>query len=262
VVPRIWPQEHAYIFQNHDRRIVFAIPYEGDFTLIGTTDEPFDGDPGDVRISDSETDYLCRAANEYLRAPITPAAVVSAYSGVRPLYEDSASSNATVTRDYVFALDGEGPPLLSVYGGKITTYRRLAEHALARLSRHLPMSAPWTARAPLPGGDFVDPANLVAEARMRWPWLPDPILARWIVSYGTRMQRLLGESMCLDDLGHHFGGGLYEAEVRYLMADEFATRAADILHRRTRLGLHLPDDAEGKLDAWIARESQRASPRK
>ncbi|WP_374407623.1 glycerol-3-phosphate dehydrogenase [Pelagerythrobacter sp.] len=245
VIRRKFAGPHAYIFQNGDGRIVFAIPYERDFTLIGTTDRLFDGDRDAVAISDAERDYLCTAASEYFREPVAAADVVSSYAGVRPLYEDNAASNATVTRDYVFAVDApEGnPPLLSVYGGKITTYRRLAEHALERLGGHMPVPGePWTADAALPGGDFADTFDaFLGEIRALWPWLPEATALRMARAYGTRIERVIGRARSLAELGRDCGGGMTEAEVDYLRREEFAQTADDVLWRRGKVGLHLGD---------------------
>ncbi|RIV75790.1 glycerol-3-phosphate dehydrogenase [Pelagerythrobacter aerophilus] len=251
VIRRKFAGPHAYIFQNGDGRIVFAIPYERDFTLIGTTDQLFEGDPDAVAISEEERDYLCAAASEYFREPVEPADVVSTYAGIRPLYEDNAATNATVTRDYVFAIDapdgetGGAPPLLSVYGGKITTYRKLAEHALERLGEHLEVPGePWTADAALPGGDFAESFDaFLAEVRALWPWLPEETALRFARAYGTRIERVIGRAQSLADLGRDLGGGMTEAEADYLRREEFAHTAEDLLWRRSKLGLHMMAEA-------------------
>jgi glycerol-3-phosphate dehydrogenase len=254
VVPRRFPGEHAYIFQNGDGRIVFAIPYEAEFTLIGTTDMLFEGDKDDVRISREEIDYLCAAVSEYFRSPVTPDEVVSTYAGIRPLYEDNSRTNATVTRDYVFALDDRrGPPLLSVYGGKITTYRRLAEHALARLAPHLGFRrGGWTGRAALPGGDFADFAALREKMGRRYPWAPAGLLDRQTRAYGTRIDRILGRAAAVADMGEEVADGLFAAELRYLVDEEWARTAEDVLWRRTKLGLHLPVNDQRRVEEWLA----------
>ena len=262
VIRRKFAGPHAYIFQNRDGRIVFAIPYEHDFTLIGTTDRLFEGDRDAVAISEQERDYLCAAASEYFSEPVAPADVMSTYAGIRPLYEDNAASNATVTRDYVFALDAPvddsgtaAPPLLSVFGGKITTYRRLAEHALERLGAHLPVpGAPWTADAALPGGDFADGFDaFLIEVRALWPWLPEATARRMARAYGTRIERVIGAARALDYMGRDLGGGLSEAEVAYLRREEFAHTADDVLWRRGKLGLHLGDKPRENVAAALAR---------
>ena len=255
VIRRKFEGPHAYIFQNRDGRIVFAIPYENDFTLIGTTDRLFAGDRDTVAISDEERDYLCKAASEYFSEPVGPADVVSTYAGIRPLYEDNAASNATVTRDYVFAVDApEGaPPLLSSFGGKITTYRRLAEHAMERLAGHMPVPGqPWTADAALPGGDFAGGFDaFLAEVGALWPWLPAETAQRMARAYGTRIERVIGAARSPGDLGREYGSGLTDAEVEYLYREEFAQTGEDVLWRRSKLGLHLAPDACKNVAATI-----------
>lgn len=256
IIQRKFPGEQAYIFQNRDGRIVFAIPYEREFTLIGTTDLLFEGNRDHPEISPEEVDYLCSAVSEYFRSPVTPDEVVSTYSGIRPLYEDQSASNSTVTRDYVFEVDAKaGAPILSVYGGKITTFRNLAEHALDKLAPHLGIEAPaWTAASPLPGGDMPDAdfAAFLWQASERWPWLPPEMVLRLARAYGTRMERLLGDARSLDDLGEWMGGDLYESELLYLEAHEYARTAHDVLWRRSKLGLHLKGDVAERIDQWFA----------
>ncbi|MTW17220.1 glycerol-3-phosphate dehydrogenase [Rhodoplanes serenus] len=260
VVPRMFEGEHAFIFQNPDRRIVFAIPYEDAFTLVGTTDVPYTAEPGPVTISAEETTYLCETMNRYFRRPIAPADVVWSYAGVRPLYDDAAADASAVTRDYVLDLDtgdgGErGAPVLSVFGGKITTYRRLAEHALEKLGPHLPGLKPaWTEHSHLPGGDLPagDFALFVAALQKNRPFLPAPLVQRLARAYGTRVELILGEATRMTDLGCDFGAGLTEAEVRYLVSHEWARSADDILWRRTKLGLHVPDGTADALDSYLA----------
>lgn len=255
IVPRKFPGEKAYIFQNADGRIVFAIPYERQFTLIGTTDQLFEGNRDRPEISPAEIDYLCAAASEYFRSPVTPDEVVATYSGIRPLYEDNSARNSTVTRDYVFELDTQGgAPMLSVYGGKITTYRRLAEHALAKLGPLFGRAGgEWTSGTPLPGGDIphADFAAFLWQASERWPWVPPEMLQRLARAYGTRMDRVLDEARSTQDLGTHFAGDFYEAELRYLVKAEFAQTAQDVLWRRSKLGLHLPPETAQVIDAWL-----------
>src|SRR5690606_19370152 len=216
VVSRLFEGDHAYILQNDDRRVVFAIPYEGRFTLIGTTDVDHAGDVAGPRIDPAEIDYLCAAVGRYLARPVTPDDVVWTYSGVRPLYDDAAADASSVTRDYVLELDADGgrAPLRSVFGGKITTSRRLAEHALEKLGPHLGGArAPWTATAPLPGGDLPggDLMALVDRMHRRWPWLPAPVARRYARAYGTRAERILGRAAAPADLGRPLGDGVYEA---------------------------------------------------
>ena len=257
VTRRLYDHDRCYIFQNADGRICFAIPYEDDFTLIGTTDEEFTGDPGAAAISESETDYLCRAVSDYFRRPVTPADVVWSYAGVRPLYDDGASSAQEATRDYVLTLDArEGEaPLLSVFGGKITTYRRLAEAALAKLGPHFPaMRAPWTATATLPGGDFPwDGAPALAAAlRGRFPFLDAALARRLVRQYGTRAAAVLGDARSLADLGRDFGAGLTEREVAWQMREEWARAPADILWRRSKLGLRIDAAGQAALAVFMA----------
>lgn len=252
VVPQKYAGEHAYILQQPDGRIVFTIPYERDFTLIGTTDVPFEGDANGVAISDAEIDYLCAAVGRSFKSGVARDEIVWTYSGVRPLYEDKSRSNSTVTRDYVFEVDHEdGAPILSIYGGKITTFRKLAEHALKRLSRHLPMGPAWTREAVLPGGGMDDFANYLWQASVRYPWLPPEMLLRLVRAYGTRIGMMIGDATSLGDLGEHFGGTLYEAELRYLAAHEYARTGADVLFRRSKLGLHFGEDSCARVVRWF-----------
>jgi glycerol-3-phosphate dehydrogenase len=261
VVPRHYDGPHCYIFQNADQRIFFAIPYERDFTLIGTTDRDYHGDPAKVAISAEEIDYLCRGASEYFRKPVTPDMVAWTYSGVRPLYDDGASAAQEATRDYVLTLDApEGQPaLLNVFGGKITTYRRLAEAALARLGPYLPPAAGlkpgWTGNEPLPGGDFpVDgAAHLISILRETRPWLPEALAARLVRAYGTDAAEILEGAQALAELGADYGGGLYEAELAYLVRHEWARTGDDALWRRSKLGLRLSADQRAAVDAAVRR---------
>ncbi len=258
VVNRIYPGEHAFILQNNDRRIVFTIPYEEKFTLIGTTDIPYHDDPGKVHIAADETQYLCDVVNQHFARQITPADVVWSYAGVRPLFdEDGGESASAVSRDYVLDLEHDpgGPPLMNVFGGKITTHRRLSEHALQKLQPYFPAArGDWTAKATLPGGDMpgADFAGFLAEQKRRFAWLPAESVYRFARAYGTRMERMLGESRSLADLGMNFGGDLYEREVEYMIAEEWAVKAQDVLWRRSKLGLHLGAEAEQRLSGWLA----------
>ncbi|MFE1597656.1 glycerol-3-phosphate dehydrogenase [Methylobacterium sp. ID0610] len=257
VVRRLFRHDRAYIFQNPDGRIVFAIPYERDFTLIGTTDRDYRGDPAEVAASEEEIAYLCAAASEYFREPVRREEVVWTYSGVRPLYDDGATKAQEATRDYVLTLDAgaDRPALLSVFGGKITTYRRLAESALERLRDHLPAArAPaWTRNAPLPGGDF--PATgydaLVAAIRRDFPFLAAGHAARLVRAYGTDAREILAGATRSADLGPVFGADLTGREVRYLMRREWAVTAEDVLWRRTKLGLRLDAGEAAALDAFM-----------
>jgi glycerol-3-phosphate dehydrogenase len=257
IVPRLYEGDFAFILQNPDKRIVFVIPYERDFTLIGTTDIAFNDDPTSVVISAEETQYLCESVSRYFRRRVMPADIVRSYSGVRPLYDDHAKNASAVTRDYVLAVEGGAgqPALLSVFGGKITTYRRLAEQALEKL---LPMlgqvaGAGWTAAAPLPGGDIPggDFEAYLTQFSALYTFLPGPLARRLVRAYGTRAPHILGEAENLGDLGQDFGGGLFEAEVNYLVVQEWARYPEDILWRRSKLGLHVPADTASKLEAYL-----------
>ncbi len=257
VTHTLYDGDHCYIFQNPDDRIIFAIPYENDYTLIGTTDLSYQGDQGKVEISEEEIDYLCAAASEYFSKPVTRDQIAWTYAGVRPLYEDNASNNSTVTRDYTFDLDGRDgePPILSIFGGKITTYRKLAEHALDKLGDYTgEKHAPWTKDAALPGGDIpgADFDRFLAEQSTLYPWLPAPHLRRLARAYGTRVETLLDGAASIEGLGTHFGAGLYEAELRYLIAHEFVQSADDILWRRSKLGLHLSSAEQEAVKTWFA----------
>ncbi len=259
VVRSLYSHESPYIFQNADQRIFFAIPYETDFTLIGTTDEDYTGDPGQVRISQSEIEYLCAGASGYFRQPVTPEQVVWSYSGVRPLYDDGASAAQAATRDYVLTLDApsDGAALLSVFGGKITTFRRLAMAALDKLGPHLPKAqgkaAGWTGLEPLPGGDFpVDGVRTeIASVRLRYPFLTVTTARRLVRAYGSRVPLILGEARSMADLGRRIGADLTETEVRHLVAREWAMCAEDIVWRRSKLGLRLTAPEIAALDDLV-----------
>jgi glycerol-3-phosphate dehydrogenase len=264
VVRRLYDGEHAYMLQNPDRRIVFAIPYERDFTLIGTTDIPYDEPPGHPVISDDEADYLIETIARWFKAPATRADIVWTYSGVRPLFDDGSHNVSAMTRDYAFDLDAPDgtPPLLSIFGGKLTTYRRLAEHALDDLARFFPqMTGAWTGDAPLPGGDV--PAGNVetyaSDFAARHAFLPRETASRLVHSYGTRAEEVIGEANLLADLGRDFGAGLSEAEVRFLAEKEWAQSAEDILWRRSKLGLRVAKAAEQGIDATVV-EARALTP--
>jgi glycerol-3-phosphate dehydrogenase len=256
VVKKFWDGPQAYLFQNDDKRVIFVNPYEDDLCLIGTTDVAYTGPAEDVAIDDAEIDYLLAAVNRYVTHELRRADVHYAYSGVRPLYDDNAANPSAVTRDYVFDADGDAgrAPLLSVFGGKITTYRKLAEHAMAELAGVFPrMGDAWTARAPLPGGDLPDSdfSRFLATIRQRHSWLPAPLAQHYARLYGTRIDAVLGSAGSLADLGRHFGGLLYEREARYLREIEWAQTADDILLRRTKHGLHLDRAARDDFANWL-----------
>jgi len=243
VTRRLYDHDRCYFFQGSDGRIIFAIPYEQDFTLIGTTDQEHVGDPADARCTEGEQDYLCSFASQYFAQPVTRGDIVWTYSGVRPLYDDGAGSATAATRDYVLSLDTTGgAPVLNVFGGKITTYRRLAASAMAKLAPHFPGLAPdWTARVPLPGGDFpVDGvAALVARLRAAHPFLTEAWAARLVRAYGTEAAEVLAGAQSAADLGRDFGATLTEAELRWLRTKEYARTAEDVVWRRSKLGLRL-----------------------
>ncbi|WP_373991312.1 glycerol-3-phosphate dehydrogenase [Duganella sp. BuS-21] len=264
VVPRLFEHEEAYLFQNDDGRIVFALPFEQHYTLIGTTDVEFTEDPRRVTISADETTYLCNISNRYFRKQIGPADVVWSYAGIRPLLDDGAGNAAAVTRDYELLTDTRAAPLLSVFGGKVTTYRKLAEQALNRIAGMMTVpGAAWTDAACLPGGDVLGaaPANasvlhfddFIERIQRQYPWLPATQAKRYTRAYGTRVHKLLAGCQSLADLGVALAPGLHEGELRYLMETEWARSADDVLWRRTKLGLQAPPGATGLIDAWMQR---------
>ena len=257
VVPRLYEGEHAFMLQNPDRRIVFAIPYERDYTLVGTTDEVWSAAPGKAAISEGETDYLLETIGRYFAKPVSRADIRWSYAGIRPLYDDKSSNASAVTRDYVLDLDAADgrAPMLSIFGGKITTYRKLAEHAMKELARFFPQAGgAWTAGAVLPGGDMQDAdfERFLSGLTATRPALPPALLRRLARAYGTRTERLLGAAQTTAELGRCFGGDLYQAEVDYLVAQEWALSAEDILYRRSKLGLHTPEGTAAALDAYLA----------
>ena len=260
VVPKMFRHDRSYIFQNSDGRIIFAIPYENDFTLIGTTDQDYHGDVADVQASETEIAYLCAAASEYFKQPVLRSSVVWTYSGVRPLYDDGASKAQEATRDYVLTLDDDNgqPPLLSVFGGKITTYRRLAMAAFEKIHAYLPENARardgWSGREPLPGGDFPKEgfSTQVEKTLAAYAFLAPAHARRLVRAYGTHAASILGDARSPADLGLHFGATLYEPEVRYLMAHEFAIGAADIVWRRSKLGLRMSEAEISALDQFMS----------
>ncbi|HEY0131020.1 MAG TPA: glycerol-3-phosphate dehydrogenase [Allosphingosinicella sp.] len=246
VVPALWEGEQAYILQQADGRVVFALPFKGDFSLIGTTDIPVER-PEDSTISPEETRYLCEAADRYFTRQVVPDDVVWSYSGVRALRDDGSADAKSVTRDYRLELDPDpGPKLLSVFGGKITTARALAEEALDRLGIEGRRS---TSHAFLPGGDLYP--DFLAWLERLAAWMPQPLLARLSGAYGTRLRDMIGDPDGLAHLGRHFGAGLYEAELRWLRDREFARSADDVLWRRTKLGLAMSATERDAVEAWM-----------
>ena len=259
VTRRLYPGEHAYILQNRDRRVVLVIPFLDRFTLIGTTDVPHPSEAEPPLASADEIAYLCDAVNGYLAERVRPADVLWSFSGVRPLYDDGHTNPSEVTRDYKLLLDAQaGAPLLSIYGGKITTYRKLAEHALEKLARWFPgMGAPWTAQRPLPGGDIAggDMAALRVRLRSEYPGLPATLLDALAQRHGTLAREVLGGAATEADLGEHFGALLYQREVDYFVEREWAHSAEDILWRRTKTGLTLGSEGASALARYLARRA-------
>ncbi len=252
VVPKLYVGDHTYILQQKDGRIIFTIPYEENYTLIGTTDKPFDGDASAVEIDQDEIDYLCNAVNQSFKKQITPNDVVWTYSGVRSLIDDGQENASKVTRDYKLYMDERfGPPLLSVFGGKITTYRALAEHAVDRLRTIFPKHKmkPWTVKASLPGGDILkaDFDGFIKKQTARYTFLNKKLLYRYARAYGTRMDVLMEGVNKTKDLGENFGDHVFEAEIKYLIRHEFVTDLDDALWRRSKLGLHISDKTKQSL---------------
>ncbi|NOX74569.1 MAG: glycerol-3-phosphate dehydrogenase [Alphaproteobacteria bacterium] len=258
VVRRLFAHERAYFFQLPDERIIFAIPYEEDFTVIGTTDVDHAGDPAEAKCSEEEVAYLCRAASEYFAKPINPEDVVWTYSGVRPLDDVLDGDASKASRDYHIKLgdvDGKAP-LISIYGGKITTYRKLAEQAVAELAPYVELSGlPWTAHAPLPGGDFAfdGRADLVKHLSADYPFLVARDARRLVAAYGTDAWKMLRDAKEATDLGQDFGAGLSAREVDWLMTREWAQTAEDVLWRRTKCGLRMGADQVKALEIWMAK---------
>ncbi|MDF1791680.1 MAG: glycerol-3-phosphate dehydrogenase [Thalassobaculaceae bacterium] len=266
VVPKLYDHDRCYIFQNADNRIFFAIPYQRDYTLIGTTDRDWKDDPATVTISDEEIAYLCAGASEYFAQDIAPTDIVWTYSGVRPLYDDGASAAQVATRDYVLRTDGKNGKnrdalLINIFGGKITTYRKLAEAVVEKIENALgKRGKPWTHGATLPGGDFPIGgfSDLVADLMRDYPFLSERHAYRLVRQYGTRARVFLGAARSLDDLGMHFGDTLYAAEVAYLIENEWALGADDVLWRRSKLGLKIDAAGAKALDDWIIARTRQA----
>ena len=263
IVPKLYEGAHAHILQNEDGRIVFTIPYLNHLTIIGTTDREYTGDPAKVAITEGETDYMLKVVNAHFKQQLSRDDIVHTYSGVRPLCNDESDNPSAITRDYTLALSGSGEeaPILSVFGGKLTTYRKLAESALAQLAPYFPHIKPsWTAKASLPGGeDMSTPEALATDIRSKFEWIPSEIARRWSTTYGSRTWRLLEGVQSLADLGEHLGGGLYTREVDYLCAEEWATQAYDILWRRTKLGLFTTSEEQENLQRYLVKVEQNRS---
>ena len=262
VVPRLNRGQEAYILQNEDERIVFVIPYEDEFSLIGTTDVEYEGDPNKARISQEETEYLLAIVNDHFRHQLTPEDVIWSYSGVRPLMDDEAGDAKKASRDYSFEVSEEEnlAPLISVFGGKLTTYRKLAEAATNRLCRYFPQAGgAWTKQAALPGGDFSDHEALGKQLRQDFPWLDESLRCRYVRTYGTLSYEILGDCTSVDELGRCFGGNLYAAEVDYLVRHEWAMTADDILWRRTKQGLFASREDAVSLDQYLRKHAGKRS---
>lgn len=257
VVDKLYSHDRAYTFQSEDGRVVFTIPYENNYTLIGTTDEDYSPDEGPPEISPEETSYLCRVVSEYFKQSITPADVKWSYSGVRPLFDDQNDNASVVTRDFVFDLDAPdgSPPILSVFGGKITTYRELAEKAVDKLEPYVKVPKPgsWTKGKHLPGGKLSEASfeAFVESTQAKHAWMDPDHLYRLCRSYGTLINDIIKDASSEEDLGQHFGLGLYEAELRYLKSNEYVTSGADVLWRRSKLGLHMSKDQREAVINWF-----------
>ncbi len=257
IVPALFDHDYAYIFQNADDRIMFAIPFERDYTLLGTTDVEFSAEPERASVSDLEIKYICNNANQYFSTSVSPQDVVHSYTGVRPLFDDAAENASEATRDYVLHMDQKGPPVVSVYGGKITTYRKLSEQVVDMLADPLGFeSGGWTAGSSLPGGDIPDCDfdRFATSCRNRYAWCDTRLVNYLATNYGTRIDNVLQSAQSMEDLGVHFGGLLYQAEARYLMENEWAVDVDDIIWRRTRAGLHGGPELAKKLEAWLAHQ--------
>ncbi|TQS73386.1 glycerol-3-phosphate dehydrogenase [Rhodobacteraceae bacterium] len=256
VVPKLYDHDRCYFFQGKDGRIIFAIPYEQDFTLIGTTDADHHDDPKAAYCTPQEQEYLCAFASEYFAKPVTRDQIVWTYSGVRPLYDDGATSATAATRDYVLSLKADGgAPILNVFGGKITTYRRLAQSALGKLAPYFPQMGPeWTAGASLPGGDFApeDAGRICEELQRDYPFLTPRWAERLIRHYGTDARHILGQAETAADLGRDFGAGLTQAELDWLIEQEWARHAEDAIWRRTKLGLRLEPAQVAEIENYMA----------
>ena len=262
VVKKWFPGAHAYLLQNHDHRIVFVIPFQRDLAIIGTTEVEYHGDPAKARITPAEIDYLCAGVNRYFSVALAPENVIWSYSGVRPLYDDGADELGEVTRDYVIEFDeaADLPPMVTLYGGKLTTFRRLAEAVLAGLTPYFPdAKSPWTADSPLPGYEIFttgDDGDDTAEAlRASHPFLPDALRARFSAAYGSDAQDMLAGVTTMEAMGKHFGHGMYQVEAAYQVRNEWAVSAEDILWRRTKLGLEFTPGQVAALDRWLASQA-------
>jgi D-erythritol 1-phosphate dehydrogenase len=263
VVPKFWEGRQAYLVQNPDKRVIFVNPYQNDLALIGTTDIPYEGRSEDVAADENEIAYLLKSVNRYFKQQLIEDDILHSFSGVRPLYDDNAENPSAVTRDYIFELDAEDGevPLLSVFGGKITTFRKLSEHALERLKPFFPkMGGAWTARAHLPCGDMADADfdQFLADLRARYRWLPGDLAKHYARLYGTRAHELIGAAKSLDDLGTAFSRLFRESEARFLIDTEWARMAEDLIERRTKHGLHMSDAEKRAFSGWFERQQAAA----
>ncbi|MBX2870264.1 MAG: glycerol-3-phosphate dehydrogenase [Acidiferrobacterales bacterium] len=259
VVPKLFDHQYVYFFQNADDRIMFAIPYEDKYTLLGTTDVEETGPPEKVSISEEEIAYICENASQYFDLPVKPDTVIHSYAGVRPLFDDAADNASKATRDYVLHLNADGPPIVSVYGGKLTTYRKLAEEVIDLLAQPLKISqGRWTQDSPLPGGDFpaTDFDGLVARLLAQYSWCPEELIHYYARNYGTLTDTILAQANRIEDLGAHFGDTLYEVEVAYLYHHEWALSADDILFRRTKVGIENEQKIKPLLDQWFLSQAE------
>jgi glycerol-3-phosphate dehydrogenase len=262
IVPKFWKGENAYLVQNHDKRVIFINPYERDKALIGTTDIAYDGRAEDVTADESEVQYLIDAVNRYFKEELTRDDVETTFSGVRPLFDDGQGNPSAVTRDYVFDVDETGgAPLLNIFGGKITTFRELAERGMHKIEKFFPrMGKDWTENAPLPGGDLknADYEQFRNTMKQDYPWMPRELRRHYGRCYGSRVRQIAGDATSLEGLGQHFGGQLYEAEVTYLVNHEWAQTAEDILWRRTKHRLHLTEAEQAAFAAWFDARQEAA----
>lgn len=263
IFPKLYEGDQAYILQQSDKRIVFVIPYEGQYTLIGTTEEAYDGDPRECMISKEEGLYLCDAHNRFFETQLKPDEAVFSYSGVRPLFDDGKQDARCVTRDYrIYRHERYDALLLSVFGGKLTTYRALSENVVSRLMKYtgLHVTPPWTAKTPLAGAEFADRRlnpetsfiRFIEQKAAKYPFLPQALLERYARAYGTRMEHILKNSQSLDDLGKHYGDQVYEAEINYLKYYEWAQSVDDVVWRRSKLGVHISDDTYAALKSCFS----------
>ncbi|AUJ65685.1 glycerol-3-phosphate dehydrogenase (plasmid) [Aestuarium zhoushanense] len=263
ITKKFWDGPNCYLVQNHDKRVIFINPYEGDKALIGTTDISYEGRAEDVTCDDGEVEYLLNAVNRYFKEKLTKDDVIETFSGVRPLFDDGKGNPSAVTRDYVFDLDTTGgAPLLNIFGGKITTFRELAERGMHQIAKFFPnIKGDWTANATLPGGDMEDADydKFRQKLKVDYPWMPRNLREYYGRRYGTRTAMIVGSATSLDGLGRHFGGTLFEAEARYLVAHEWALTAEDVTWRRTKHRLDLSEAEEAAFAEWFTTESVEAA---